>query len=83
MLGTWNFSTKTKNADICQMEEKDIEDLSEPPFGSKVSLGSFSNEATFFLSLPQGAPLYLWNPPLSLVQYLHYRILWLIFYYRG
>lgn len=23
--------TKTKNADICQTEEKDIEDLSEPP----------------------------------------------------
>lgn len=31
MLGTWNFTTKTKNADICQVEEKDIEDLSEPP----------------------------------------------------
>lgn len=31
MLGTWNFTTKTKNADICQMEEKDIEDLFEPP----------------------------------------------------
>ena len=25
MLGTWNFTTKTKNADICQVEEKDIE----------------------------------------------------------
>jgi hypothetical protein len=53
MLGTSSSTTRRKSPEnICQVEEKDLEDLPEPPFRIKNFPWKFPQKGTALLFLP-------------------------------